>query len=146
MTSTSSAQPRPGDSIEAFFSDPDDINPRPELLCASMTVRDQTFKYYRFQTPNDGVLDDHDQDGRSTRKFLVRTPILDAKFRISASATGFIRSSALYASAHRRRLGGPDRHADFRRGQWRDHPGRFPGFPPWPPHRDRARQRLCHDL
>ncbi len=67
----------PGDSIEAFYSDPDDINPRPELLCASMTVRDQTFKYYRFQTPDDNMVDFYDENGRSMRKFLVRKPIAE---------------------------------------------------------------------
>ena len=69
----------PGDSIEAFYSDPDDINPRPELLCASMTVRDQTFKYYRFQTPDDNMVDFYDENGRSMRKFLVRKPIADGE-------------------------------------------------------------------
>ena len=67
----------PGDSVEAFFSDPDDINPRPELLCASMTVRDQTFKYYRFQTTDDNMVDFYDENGRSMRKFLVRKPIAE---------------------------------------------------------------------
>ncbi|HEX9170242.1 MAG TPA: M23 family metallopeptidase, partial [Roseiarcus sp.] len=69
----------PGDTIEAFYSDPDDINPRPELLCASMTVRDQTFKYYRFQTPDDNMVDFYDENGRSMRKFLVRKPIADGE-------------------------------------------------------------------
>jgi murein DD-endopeptidase MepM/ murein hydrolase activator NlpD len=69
----------PGDSVEAFFSDPDDINPRPELLCASMTVRDQTFKYYRFQTPDDNMVDFYDENGRSMRKFLVRKPIAEGE-------------------------------------------------------------------
>ena len=69
----------PGDSVEAFFSDPDDINPRPELLCASMTVRDQTFKYYRFQTPDDNMVDFYDDNGRSMRKFLVRKPIAEGE-------------------------------------------------------------------
>ena len=59
------------------YSDPDDINPRPELLCASMTVRDQTFKYYRFQTPDDNMVDFYDENGRSMRKFLVRKPIAE---------------------------------------------------------------------
>jgi murein DD-endopeptidase MepM/ murein hydrolase activator NlpD len=67
----------PGDSIEAFYSTPDDINPRPELLCASMTVRDQTFRYYRFQTPDDNLVDFYDENGRSMRKFLVRKPIAE---------------------------------------------------------------------
>jgi murein DD-endopeptidase MepM/ murein hydrolase activator NlpD len=69
----------PGDSIEAFYSDPDDINPRPELLCASMTVRDQTFKFYRFQTPDDNMVDFYDENGRSMRKFLVRKPIAEGE-------------------------------------------------------------------
>ena len=69
----------PGDSVEAFYSDPDDINPRPELLCASMTVRDQTFKYYRFQTQDDNTVDFYDENGRSMRKFLVRKPIADGE-------------------------------------------------------------------
>jgi murein DD-endopeptidase MepM/ murein hydrolase activator NlpD len=69
----------PGDSVEAFFSDPDDINPRPELLCASMTVRDQTFKFYRFQTPDDNMVDFYDENGRSMRKFLVRKPIAEGE-------------------------------------------------------------------
>jgi murein DD-endopeptidase MepM/ murein hydrolase activator NlpD len=41
-----------------------------------MTVRDQVFKYYRFQTPDDGLVDYYDENGRSTRKFLIRKPIV----------------------------------------------------------------------
>jgi murein DD-endopeptidase MepM/ murein hydrolase activator NlpD len=69
----------PGDSIEAFYSDPDDVNPRPELLFAAMTVRDQTFRYYRFQTPDDNMVDYYDETGRSMRKFLVRKPIAEGE-------------------------------------------------------------------
>ena len=69
----------PGDSVEAFFSEPDDLNPRPELLYATMTVRDQTYKYYRFQTPDDNMVDYYDENGRSTRKFLIRKPIADGE-------------------------------------------------------------------
>jgi murein DD-endopeptidase MepM/ murein hydrolase activator NlpD len=71
----------PGDAIEAFYSDPDEINPRPELLYATMTVRDQTFKYYRFQTPDDNMVDYYDENGRSTRKFLLRKPIAEGELR-----------------------------------------------------------------
>jgi murein DD-endopeptidase MepM/ murein hydrolase activator NlpD len=65
----------PGDSIEAFFSEPDELDPHPELLYATMTVRDQSYKYYRFQTPDDNMVDFYDENGRSTRKFLLRKPI-----------------------------------------------------------------------
>ena len=69
----------PGDSIDAFFSDPDDLDPRPELLYASMTVRDQSYKYFRFQTPDDNLVDFYDENGRSTRKFLLRKPIAEGE-------------------------------------------------------------------
>ncbi len=65
----------PGDAMEAFYSDPDDLDPRPELLLATLTVRGQTFKYYRFRTPDDNMVDYYDENGRSTRKFLLRKPI-----------------------------------------------------------------------
>ena len=68
-----------GDSVEAFFSQPDDLDPRPELLFATMTVRDQTYKYYRFQTPDDNMVDYYDESGRSTRKFLMRKPISEGE-------------------------------------------------------------------
>ena len=112
----------PGDSIEAFYSDPDDINPRPELLCASMTVRDQTFKYYRFQTPDDNMVDFYDENGRSMRKFLVRKPIADGEMT-SPFGMRYHPDPALRAHAHRRRLGGADRHADLRRRQRHHHRG-----------------------
>jgi murein DD-endopeptidase MepM/ murein hydrolase activator NlpD len=69
----------PGDSVDAFYSEPDDMDPRPELLCATMTVRDQTYRYYRFQTPDDNLVDYYDENGRSTRKFLIRKPIADGE-------------------------------------------------------------------
>jgi murein DD-endopeptidase MepM/ murein hydrolase activator NlpD len=69
----------PGDSIEAFFSEPDEIDQRPELLYATMTVRDQIYKYYRFQTPDDNFVDYYDENGRSARKFLIRKPIADGE-------------------------------------------------------------------
>ena len=56
---------------------PADVNQRPVLLCAAMTVRDQTYKYYRFQTPDDNMVDFYDDNGRSMRKFLVRKPIAE---------------------------------------------------------------------
>jgi murein DD-endopeptidase MepM/ murein hydrolase activator NlpD len=67
----------PGDSVEAFYSDPDDIDPRPELLYATIAVHDQTFKYYRFQAPDDNSVDYYDENGRSSRKFLLRKPIAE---------------------------------------------------------------------
>ena len=42
----------------------------PRCCSPSLTVRDQTFRYYRFQTPDDNLVDYYDENGRSTRKFL----------------------------------------------------------------------------
>lgn len=66
-----------GDAVEAFYSNPDDIDPRPELLYATVTTHDQTYKYYRFQAPDDNSVDYYDENGRSNRKFLLRKPIAD---------------------------------------------------------------------
>lgn len=70
---------RAGDSFEVFYSEPDDLDSRHELLFASITARGETFKYYRYQTPDDGLVDYYDDTGRSSRKFLVRQPIAAAR-------------------------------------------------------------------
>ena len=57
----------------------------------------------------------------------------------------FSSDSALRAHAHRRRLGGADRHADLRRRQWRHHQGGV-GWRVRTAGRDPARQRLCDGL
>jgi murein DD-endopeptidase MepM/ murein hydrolase activator NlpD len=63
------------DSFEAFYEEGDDNDGRNELLYASITTRGETYRYYRFHTPDDGTLDYYDENGRSTRKFLIRKPI-----------------------------------------------------------------------
>ncbi|MBV8474981.1 MAG: M23 family metallopeptidase, partial [Hyphomicrobiales bacterium] len=70
---------QPGDAMGAFIADADDIDPHSQLLYATMTVRDQTFRYYRFQTPDDGLVDYYDENGRSTRKFLLRKTIANGE-------------------------------------------------------------------
>jgi murein DD-endopeptidase MepM/ murein hydrolase activator NlpD len=70
---------QPGDSITAFLADPDEYDQHTTLLYAAMTVRDQTFRYYRFRTPDDNAVDFFDDNGRSTRKFLLRKPIADGE-------------------------------------------------------------------
>jgi murein DD-endopeptidase MepM/ murein hydrolase activator NlpD len=69
-----------GDSFEAFYDDNEEGEGRGQLLYATITARNETFHYYRFQTPDDGAVDFYDEAGRSTRKFLVRTPIVAGKF------------------------------------------------------------------
>ncbi len=70
---------QPGDSFEAFYDESEDRDDRDKLLYASITARDETYKYYRYRTPDDGLVDYYDENGRSTRKFLIRQPIAAAK-------------------------------------------------------------------
>jgi murein DD-endopeptidase MepM/ murein hydrolase activator NlpD len=70
---------RASDSFDAFYDESDESDGHPELLYASITARGETYHYYRYQTPDDGLVDYYDQNGRSTRKFLVRVPIVTGK-------------------------------------------------------------------
>jgi murein DD-endopeptidase MepM/ murein hydrolase activator NlpD len=72
----------PGDSLDAFYVDGDEAEGvHTELLYASITARGETFKYYRFQSPDDPSVDYYDAAGRSTRKFLLRKPMATGEFR-----------------------------------------------------------------
>jgi murein DD-endopeptidase MepM/ murein hydrolase activator NlpD len=64
-----------GDSFEAFYTDSEDSSEHNDLLYASIKTRSETYKYYRFQTPDDSQVDYYDETGRSSRKFLIRKPI-----------------------------------------------------------------------
>jgi murein DD-endopeptidase MepM/ murein hydrolase activator NlpD len=68
-----------GDSFEAFYDNGEEGEKRNELLYASIVARNEVFRYYRFQTPDDNVVDFYDQNGKSSRKFLIRTPIVGAR-------------------------------------------------------------------
>jgi murein DD-endopeptidase MepM/ murein hydrolase activator NlpD len=75
----------PGDSLEVFHSLPDAQDRdagSPEILFAALTIGGQTKRFYRFRTPDDGVVDYYDEEGRSAKKFLMRKP----------AAAGIIRS------------------------------------------------------
>ena len=70
-----------GDNFEAFYEEGEDADTRNALLFASITTRNETFRYYRFQTPDDQLVDYYDENGRSTRKFLIRKPIASGEQR-----------------------------------------------------------------
>jgi murein DD-endopeptidase MepM/ murein hydrolase activator NlpD len=75
---------QPGDSFDVFFSGEDEgsaITEKNEVLFASLTVGGETKKYYRFQTPDDSVVDYYDETGKSAKKFLVRKPVNNAIMR-----------------------------------------------------------------
>jgi murein DD-endopeptidase MepM/ murein hydrolase activator NlpD len=69
-----------GDSFEVLYDESEEGEAHNQLLYASITTRNDIYRYYRFQTPDDGLIDYYDQDGRSTRKFLVRMPIVGGRF------------------------------------------------------------------
>ena len=68
---------QPGDSFDVFFAGEDEGNnaEKSEVLFAALTVGGETKKYYRFQTPDDAVVDFYDETGKSAKKFLVRKPV-----------------------------------------------------------------------
>ncbi len=72
-----------GDALDVFFDEPEDgAGPsRDSLLFASITTHNETSRYYRFMTPDDGLVDYYDENGRSSRKFLVRKPIASGETR-----------------------------------------------------------------
>jgi murein DD-endopeptidase MepM/ murein hydrolase activator NlpD len=75
---------QPGDSFDVFFASEDEgatITEKTEVLFASLTVGGETKKYYRFQTPDDAVVDYYDETGKSAKKFLVRKPVSNAIMR-----------------------------------------------------------------
>jgi murein DD-endopeptidase MepM/ murein hydrolase activator NlpD len=75
---------QPGDSFDVFYAGEDEgstITEKTEVLFASLTVGGETKKYYRFQTPDDAVVDYYDETGKSAKKFLVRKPVNNAIMR-----------------------------------------------------------------
>jgi murein DD-endopeptidase MepM/ murein hydrolase activator NlpD len=75
---------QPGDSFDVFYAGEDEgtnANEKSEVLYASLTVGGETKKYYRFQTPDDSVIDYYDETGKSAKKFLVRKPVSNAIMR-----------------------------------------------------------------
>jgi murein DD-endopeptidase MepM/ murein hydrolase activator NlpD len=75
---------QPGDSFDVFFAGEDEgatITEKNEVLFASLTVGGEIKKYYRFQTPDDAVVDYYDETGKSAKKFLVRKPVNNAIMR-----------------------------------------------------------------
>jgi murein DD-endopeptidase MepM/ murein hydrolase activator NlpD len=73
---------RPGDSLEVVFSGDDQtVDPKTDVLFAALKVGDEVKKYYRYVSPDDGVVDYYDETGKSAKKFLVRKPVTEAIMR-----------------------------------------------------------------
>jgi murein DD-endopeptidase MepM/ murein hydrolase activator NlpD len=74
---------QPGDSFEVFFAGEEEgsADGKSEILYASLTTSGETRRYYRFQSPEDGVVDFYDETGKSAMKFLVRKPLAEGIMR-----------------------------------------------------------------
>jgi murein DD-endopeptidase MepM/ murein hydrolase activator NlpD len=75
---------QPGDSFEVLYAGEDETpapDSRNEVLFASLTVGGEVKKFYRFQSPDDGLIDYYDESGKSAKKFLVRKPVAEGIMR-----------------------------------------------------------------
>lgn len=71
---------RGGDNLEVIFTEEDE-GERAEILSASLTIGGETRRVFRFQAPEDGLIDYFDEEGKSLKKFLLRKPIADGEMR-----------------------------------------------------------------
>jgi murein DD-endopeptidase MepM/ murein hydrolase activator NlpD len=74
----------PSDTLDVFYSldaDTRKISEASEILYTSIRLNGVTRKYYRFRTPDDGVVDYYDEFGKSAKKFLLRKPVPYGRFR-----------------------------------------------------------------
>jgi murein DD-endopeptidase MepM/ murein hydrolase activator NlpD len=89
---------QPGDSFEVLYSGEEEPGASNDVLFAALTVGGETKKFYRYQSPDDGVVDYYDETGKSAKKFLVRKPVGAGIMR---SGFGFRRHPILgYSKMH----------------------------------------------
>jgi len=78
---------RAGDGFEFFFDVKDDDRgidgSLGELLATAVTSAGETHRFYRFRTP-DGVVDYFDEQGNTSRKFLMRRPVRGENVRLTS--------------------------------------------------------------
>ncbi len=75
---------QPGDSFEVLYAGEDEApiaDSKNDVLFASLTVGGETKRFYRFQSPEDGLVDFYDETGKSAKKFLVRKPVAQGIMR-----------------------------------------------------------------
>jgi murein DD-endopeptidase MepM/ murein hydrolase activator NlpD len=77
---------QPGDSFEVLYAGEEETpaaDSRSDVLFAALTVGGESKKFYRFQSPDDGLVDYYDDAGKSAKKFLVRKPLAEGIMRSS---------------------------------------------------------------
>ncbi|SFJ91380.1 Peptidase family M23 [Bosea sp. OK403] len=71
---------RGGDNLEVIFTEEEE-GERAEILSAALTINGETRRVFRYQAPEDGLIEYFDEDGRSLKKFLLRKPIAEGEMR-----------------------------------------------------------------
>ena len=78
---------RAGDGFELFFDIKDEDKgiegSLGELLATALTSAGETHRFYRFRT-SDGAVDYYDEQGNTSRKFLMRRPVRGEDVRITS--------------------------------------------------------------
>ncbi len=75
------ASVKSGDEMSVFYGlEADQTSGSSEILYTSITVNGRTNRFYRFRTPDDGVVDYYDENGQSAKQFLLRKPIAAGRF------------------------------------------------------------------
>ncbi|MBN9454898.1 MAG: M23 family metallopeptidase [Bosea sp.] len=69
-----------GDNLEVIFTEEDESE-RAEILSATLTVNGEARRVFRYQAPDDGLIEYFDDEGKSLKKFLLRKPIADGELR-----------------------------------------------------------------
>jgi murein DD-endopeptidase MepM/ murein hydrolase activator NlpD len=75
---------RPGDAFDVLYTGEEETpgaDGKTEVLFASLTIDGEVKKFYRYQTPDDNVVDFYDETGKSAKKFLVRKPLGEGTMR-----------------------------------------------------------------
>ncbi|MGI9357340.1 MAG: M23 family metallopeptidase [Rhizobiaceae bacterium] len=75
---------RAKDDLEVFYSLEDGeaaATSASEILYVGLTLSDVKRNYYRFRADDDGSVDYYDETGKSAKKFLLRKPVPNGKFR-----------------------------------------------------------------
>ncbi len=75
---------QPGDSFDVLYAGEQDapaIDHHSEILFTSLTVGGEVKDFYRFRSPDDGLVDYYDENGKSAKKFLLRKPVAEGVLR-----------------------------------------------------------------
>jgi murein DD-endopeptidase MepM/ murein hydrolase activator NlpD len=66
---------QPGDSFDVLYSAEDETGEKNDVQFAALTVGGEIKRYFRYQAPDDNLVDYYDETGKSAKKFLVRKPV-----------------------------------------------------------------------